>query len=154
MSNAEGTDPDIQTRPIQPPESRGSVPAGRGGADSGAADLVDVEGTGGSPDDGEQNDVAGVGPGGPAASEDTQTEPREDVGSASSEERVRGIVLQVRADLSAGGLKEPDVTRALAGRLRDAGIPATDDELESLAREVATGSSPTSAEEAEPGATA
>ncbi|WOF24011.1 hypothetical protein N8K70_04855 [Microbacterium betulae] len=137
----------------------GSVPAGRGGADSGATDLVDVEGeVDGSPDSGEQNDIAGVGPALPEdpalGREDAQTEPREDVPAASADERIRGILVQVQADLSTDRLTESGVSRMLAQRLHDAQIAATDEDLEALAREAVSGGPPTTIEESQPGSEA
>jgi hypothetical protein len=129
-----------------------SVPAGRGGADSGAADLVGVSGTtSGTPDEGTDNDIAGVGPRGadPAESQDA---PAEDVHDASRGDRVSGVLVQVQADLATGHIAEADVVSVLSQRLDEAGIVADDDELAALGQQALSVAAPTSLEEAEPGA--
>ncbi|GAA4784807.1 hypothetical protein [Microbacterium gilvum] len=127
------------------------VPAGRGGADSGSAEVVGVEGEApGSPDEGEQNDVAGVGPAEPSPGR--QTEPREDVHTTTDDERLRGIVAQVQGDIAIGNLSPDDAVGMVAARLRDAGIAADGDDLERIARETVERDAPTLVDDAEPGA--
>lgn len=131
------------------------VPAGRGGADSGAADLVDVEGTApASPEEGEQNDIAGVGPAGPRDSRGLQTEPLEDTHDTTSDERLRGILVQVQGDLATGRASEDELRRMLRHRLDDAGIAVGDEEFDALVREAIANEPDTTIEGAEPGADA
>ncbi|MDI6944804.1 hypothetical protein QMO46_15035 [Microbacterium barkeri] len=131
------------------------VPAGRGGADSGAADLVDVEGTApASPEEGDQNDIAGVGSAGPGDDRGLQTEPREDTHDTTSDERVRGILVQVQGDLATGRASEEELRRMLRRRLDDAGIELRDEQFDGLIREAVSGEPDTTIEGAEPGADA
>lgn len=55
---------DLAPADVEEPDEE--TPAGREGADTGAAEAVGIDdetvGDGSSPDDGEQNDIAGVGP--------------------------------------------------------------------------------------------
>ncbi|MDN3310039.1 hypothetical protein QWJ90_03755 [Microbacterium oryzae] len=130
----------------------GEVPAGRGGADSGAADLVGVEGTApASPEEGEQNDFAGVEPVTSEARDGLQTEPRQDVHDTTEDARLQGILVQVQADLATQRIPEGEVRRMLERRLSDVGIPVKDQDMDSLVRE-AMADPDTSVPGSEPGA--
>jgi hypothetical protein len=69
---------------------------------------------------------------------DTQDGPRLDQNERTDSERIDGILVQTRADLS--GADVATVEKSLRTRLSDAGFALDDDEIAALARDLASGS--------------
>jgi hypothetical protein len=65
---------------------------------------------------------------------DTQDEPMQDGNHATNDEKVQGIIGQVRADVGLGNVDDPRTL--LQQRLSDAGLELPDDEFESVLKEL------------------